>query len=88
MPDQTVVLERQQWQQLMAILGMAQGPGINWQTVNPLLMAIGAQLQKQEPQNAEVPSGWVNPNPPGDGMDPEPLPDIGLQQAARRVPRN
>lgn len=81
MPDQTVTLERQQWQQLIAILGMAQGPGINWQTVNPLLMALGAQLQKQE-AGVELPDKF-----PGDGLDADP-PDIGLAQAARRVPRN
>ena len=81
MPDQSVVLEKNQWQALLNILGTATGPGISWTITNPLLMAIGAQLQKQE-AGFEVPDKF-----PGDGLDADP-PDIGLQQAARRVPRN
>jgi hypothetical protein len=32
---------------LMAILANAEGKGITWQTVNPLLMKIGSQLRLQ-----------------------------------------
>ena len=41
MTAQTVSLEAAEWQQLMAILATAQGPGITWATVNPPLMRLG-----------------------------------------------
>lgn len=83
MPDQTVVLEKNQWQQLIAVLGMAQGPGISWQTVNPLLMAIGAQLQTQDV--SALGHGAPTPNAmPGDGFDH----DMPSDNPPRRVPRN
>lgn len=42
MARQTVVLEAEQWNQLMGILTTVNLP---WTTTNPLVMAIGGQLQ-------------------------------------------
>ena len=49
MADQTVVLERGEWNSLLAVLANAQGPGVSWAVVNPLVMKLGQQLQAQEP---------------------------------------
>lgn len=82
MPDQTVVLEQNEWQQTLAILCNAQGPGINWQVVNPLVMKIGQQLQAQTPAAGIGPSPYANQSLPGNGLDPEPE-----EINPRRVPR-
>ena len=80
MPDQTVTLEANEWQSLIAILAQAQGPGVNWMAVNPLLQKLTAQLQPQQvPQPATTPILQ-----PGDGLDLDP-PEVPLQH--RRVPR-
>jgi hypothetical protein len=43
----SVDLNDQEWGQLMFVLANAEGKGITWAMVNPLLMKIGAQLQAQ-----------------------------------------
>jgi hypothetical protein len=42
-----VHLSNQEWGQVMFVLANAEGKGINWSMVNPLLMAIGDQLRVQ-----------------------------------------
>lgn len=54
--EQTVVLKKNEWQQLVAILANATG----WLTVNKLFQ----QLQTQDP--GVMPPGF---SPPGDGVD-------------------
>jgi hypothetical protein len=44
MAKETVVLEAEQWTQLLNILTTVNLP---WTTTNPLIMAIGGQLQTQ-----------------------------------------
>ena len=100
MPDQVVKLEKSEWQAVLQVLGTAQGPGINWNLVNPLLMRIGAQLQAQEPRTDLIPP-LDFPNPTGDGLDSdgrryrEAAPGDGFDESEaeklarqRRVPRN
>lgn len=48
---QTVELDDEEWKSVMGCL--AQAP---WTIANPLLMKIGAQLQKQQTNNAEKPA--------------------------------
>lgn len=64
--DQTVVLADIEWTQLMAIIANAQGAGITWGVVNPLLMKLGAQLQAQVQGQAQQAQ---TPIVPGDGLD-------------------
>ena len=45
---QTVSLEPQEWQSLLTVLAHAQGPGVTWVVINPLLMKIGQQLQDKQ----------------------------------------
>lgn len=54
MPTVTMTMDR--WQQLMGILGRAEGPGLNWTIINPLLMEIGRQLQAQQGNSQEIPA--------------------------------
>lgn len=83
MPDQTVVLEKNEWQVLMNILGTTKEHP--WVVTNPLLMKIGGQLQLQEPQaQPAMPTNFPQPVVPGDGFDDS---EEALNRA-RRVPRN
>lgn len=91
MPDQTVVLEKNEWQALMNILGTTKEHP--WVVTNPLLMKIGGQLQAQEPQSqAPMPTDFPQPPTqssnfsarPGDGFDDS---EEALNRT-RRVPRN
>lgn len=82
MPDQTVTLERNEWQQVMNILGTTKDHP--WVVTNPLLMKIGGQLQLQDPQAQPLPSNFPQPQVPGDGFDDS---EEALNRA-RRVPRN
>jgi hypothetical protein len=43
-----IELDEQSWRQVLAIL--AQAP---WQAANPLIMAIGSQMQAQAPQGRQ-----------------------------------
>jgi hypothetical protein len=54
----------QEFGQLMFILGNAEGKGITWSVVNPLLMKIGDQLRAQHP----MPGMPMMPSPPPPGM--------------------
>jgi hypothetical protein len=47
----SVELSDQDWGQLMFVLANAEGKGITWAMVNPLLMKIGGQLQTQQPRS-------------------------------------
>lgn len=79
MPDQQVVLADVEWQQLLAIVCNAQGPGINWAVVNPLVMKLGEQLRAQTltPQPMQNPyDNQIRPN----GLDED-------EPVVRRVPR-
>ena len=60
--DQSVTLAEHEWQQLFAILANAQGQGITWAMVNPLLMKLGQQLQTQQGQATQTVQR-------GDGLD-------------------
>lgn len=73
--EQVVSLADVEWQQLLAIVCNAQGPGINWAVVNPLVMKLGEQLRMQ----TEHPL-VTRPN----GLDEDLPPDAGVY---RRVPR-
>lgn len=44
---QTVTLEPADWNQLLAVLANAQGPGLTWAVINPLIMKLGEQLRTQ-----------------------------------------
>ena len=45
----TVDMTDQEWAQVMFVLANAEGKGITWGMVNPLLMKLGGQLKgKQE----------------------------------------
>lgn len=59
---QTVTMDQTEWGQLMAVLANAQGPGITWSVVNPLLMKLGEQLRVQAPGQVVR---------PGNGLDPD-----------------
>lgn len=60
MADQAVTLDKLEWQAVLTVMGNAQGPGISWTMVNPLMMKIGQQLQAQE---------HASSHPMGDGHD-------------------
>jgi hypothetical protein len=45
----TVDLSEQEWAQVMFVLANAEGKGITWAMVNPILMKIGQQLQPGKP---------------------------------------
>jgi hypothetical protein len=97
MPDQTVTLNNTEWTQLLAVLAMAQGPGISWQTINPLVMRIGEQLRQQSPEAGlgtppgSNPSQFVASRPNGPLDEPTGLADHPDMQPSgslhRRVPR-
>jgi hypothetical protein len=58
MAKEHVELEPVQWDQLMQILGTAPLP---WNVSNPLLMAIGSQLQAQRQTAGAMPNGSLDP---------------------------
>ena len=49
----TVDLTDQEWAQVMFVLANAEGKGITWGMVNPLLMKMGQQLQIKQAGKAE-----------------------------------
>ena len=55
----TVHMDRQEWNQLLFVLAHAEGKGITWQVVNPLVMTIGEQLNAQSPQAAPPPNPGI-----------------------------
>lgn len=61
---QSVILTEQEWQQVLGLLALAP-----WRDANPLLMKIGAQLQRQAMPNlpSDVGTGQLRPGAPGDG---------------------
>lgn len=67
--DQTVTMPPADWQMLVTLLANAQGPGVSWATVNPLLQKLGEQLRVQE---AGQPQRRFGPQPPN-GLDEEEL---------------
>jgi hypothetical protein len=48
----SVELSDQDWGQVMFVIANAEGKGITWAMVNPLLMSIGNQLRAQQPSGA------------------------------------
>lgn len=50
---QTVTLEPADWNQLLAVLANAQGPGLTWAVINPLIMKLGEQLRLQGGNGAD-----------------------------------
>ena len=81
--QQTATLEDTEWSQLMAILANAQGSGITWAMVNPLLMKLGQQLQAQQGQATQMVQR-------GDGLDHDSqtpdLPDH-IRRRGQRAPQ-
>jgi len=61
-----VDLTDQEWGQLMFVLANAEGKGITWSMVNPLMMKIGDQLRVQA--NAKR---YTPPTEKADGEDME-----------------
>jgi hypothetical protein len=45
----SVALSNEKWGQLMFVLANAEGKGVTWALVNPLMMEIGEQLRQQTP---------------------------------------
>lgn len=84
MAEQVVSMDPQEWQQVLAVMCNAQGPGITWAITNPLIMKLGQQLQAQTPAAGVGPSPYANQSlpAPGNGLDPEPG-----EINPRRVPR-
>lgn len=60
-----VELSEQEWQQLLFVLGNAEGKGINWSLTNPLLMKIGQQLQAQATASVVKPPHEIRLNADG-----------------------
>jgi hypothetical protein len=56
----SIELDSSEFGNLMFILANAEGKGINWSMVNPLLMKIGEQLRTQSAGFSNMPS----PPPP------------------------
>lgn len=50
----SVNLNDEKWGQLMFVLANAEGKGVTWAIVNPLLMEIGGQLRAQQPRQQTV----------------------------------
>jgi hypothetical protein len=61
MSKQTVVLETEEWQQIMGL--MAEAP---WRIANPLLMKVGEQLRVQQPNNNQQTNSQDMPAAQGD----------------------
>jgi len=57
----SVILTNEEFGQLMFVLANAEGKGITWAVVNPLLMKIGEQLRQQS----------IPPQPPADLLQAE-----------------
>lgn len=71
MTVRTVALDEPEWQLLLFVLANAEGKGITWGIVNPLLMKIGAQLQVQQqgPQQGPPPPIVVTKQTNADGKE-------------------
>jgi hypothetical protein len=61
MSKQAVVLDIEEWQQVMAL--MAEAP---WRVANPLLMKVGEQLRMQQPNNNQQTNSQDMPAAEGD----------------------
>jgi len=63
--DRIVVLDDLEWQSMIALLAQAQGPGISWATINPLLTKITQQLQPVSASGGYGNGSYiVSPDPP------------------------
>jgi hypothetical protein len=67
----TIELSDEEFSQLMFVMANAEGKGLNWQLVNPLMMRIGTQArlqaEAQQRRNALLSSTAPAP-PPGNGQ--------------------
>jgi hypothetical protein len=50
----TIELDSSEFSQLMFVLSSAEGKGISWGLVNPLIMKIGEQVRVQAVQSSRV----------------------------------